>query len=64
MEEIRYYSRAWPGAQTFLILLLPGPLRTPVLGPSIRLTWELGDLREPEGERPWVLRSAPTGLPA
>lgn len=64
MEEIQYYSRAWPGAQTFLILLLPGPLRTLVLEPGIRLTQEPGELREPEGERPWVLRSELARPPA
>ena len=64
MEEIQYYSRAWPGAQIFLFLLLPGPLRTLLLGPGIRLTWGPGELRELEEERPWVLRSAPAWLPA
>ena len=64
MEEIQYYSRAWPGAQIFLFLLLPGPLRTLLLGPGIRLTWDPGELRELEEERPWVLRSAPAWLPA
>lgn len=64
MEEIQYYSRAWPGAQIFLFLLVPGPLRTLVLGPGIRLTRESGELREPEEECPWVLRSAPDWLPA
>ena len=52
------------GAQTFLILLFPGPLRTLVLGPGIRLTQEPRELREPEGEHPGVLRSALARPPA
>lgn len=38
--------RAWPGAQIFLSLLLFGPIGILVLGPAIRWTQVLGQLRE------------------